>query len=497
MLRDEQVQPTLPTATGDFTGQDPATMEQMFNPSRQEPPQGMPRGEKTMVAGNGDVPLPSRGDPQTTPDMPERRDPGAEVTGLVKPDDTRYKDPQNLLMGNVIMGGMLPWAQAAADVASGRVPPEKFDDARMEHGRRLAELADEHADFVSAAQKTVPFLEGLGMGVMKPASTVAGTMARGAAVAAPQGGARGYSSGPVDEPSGSSKRAVAAVGGAATDAAIGAAGAGVAVVGSKIGSLVSESRALKRTEAEATKLDAEARATSAKTEASKVTAANDAARAKSMDKAYVAENKTIQADYAKHTAMPKGGLSRTWEENRKYFASDPTHVYDQMVEKGIDLEGMSKVLNLPSSVIVSRLAGKEIAKDTPLFKEMMEAHKTMQSFKERGLTAAKAKTSTGPSKEEIDRIVKNETRIRQQMLDEDAPVGTGKFKQDSVPEGTTAPKLNQKPAGGTGKPYNPPKNADPRSRAKNDNAPPVGGGTPDPNKPKKPRKTWPKNPGRM
>jgi hypothetical protein len=68
--------------------------------------------------------------------------------------------------------------------------------------------------------------------------------------------------------------------------------------------------------------------------------------------------------------------------------------------------------------------------------------------------------------------VSREVQRRQQMMDESQPVGTGKMKQDSVPEGTKAPKYPKAkaPAGE----FKPPKGKDPRVRAKNDNVPPAG-----------------------
>jgi hypothetical protein len=408
MLKDDElpkdVPPMLPGASpgepvyGDPNN--PGTMEQLFNPRNVPEPEMPAAGGRTAMAGKN-VPLPERGGVEDTSPMetvPARGE--RPMQGLVKTDDTRYKDPQNLLMGNVIMGGMLPWAQAAADVASGRVPKEKFDEVRMEHQRKLEELADQHPDFVSAAQKAVPFLEGLGMSMVKPASTVVGTMGRGAAVAAPGGAARGYSSGPVEEPSASSNRAAAAVGGAATDSAIGATGAAVpalvqggkTLIG-KVTSVVAERAARKAEGAAVKQLDGEATKVAGRKPLSPE-------EAKKADKEFTARTKQHEAklteDYKRHTAMPDKP-SKYWEENRKVFVADPVHAFNEAASSGADLAGMSKILNLPPAVIAARLGGKKIKIETPqqekLMNDIIDASESLNDFSKRGLKAPKAATA--------------------------------------------------------------------------------------------------------
>jgi hypothetical protein len=337
------------------------------------------------------------------------------MKGNIKPGDTRYKDPQNLIMGNAIMAGMLPWAQAAADVAAGRVPMEKFDEVRMEHQRRIEELKSQHPDFANAAEKAVPFLEGLGMGVMKPGKTIAGTMARGAAVTAPQGAARGYSSGPVEEPSGSTERAGRAVGGAVTDAAIGAGGAAVpalvqgakSLVG-KTTSLLAERAARKSEAAAAQKLDEEARTAADAVAVKKAgTAAKTAEtkRLKGLDKQYEArlktENDQISSQYKRYNEQPTGP-SQYWQENRAHFISDPIENFNRAAEHGVGLEGWARALNLPQSVILSRMSGKKVivpegSPHEKLFREMLEADRVGQEFTKRGLASGVSGSTSGPA----------------------------------------------------------------------------------------------------
>lgn len=445
-----EVTPMLPESEmGAVSGQDPETMEQLFNPNRTDPPQGMPPAGARTADASGNTPMPSQ-----RPPMPEQA-PGQQVGGLTNPDDTRYKDPQFIIMGNAIMGGMMPWAQAATDVAQGRVPMEDFDKARQEHERRIEELKEQHPDFTAAADKTVPFLTGLGMGALKPAKTVAGTMGRGAAASAPGGAARGYSSGPVEEPSASMDRGARALGGAATDAAIGAGGAAVpslvqgakSLVG-KATSIVAERGARKAEAAASKKLDDEAKAVAATSEQKKAGTAAKAAETKRMkqldkdfEKRTAAENDSITQAYQRHTSMPQG-TSKFAEENRKHFIADPTHAFKQIAEKGMGLEGMSKALNLPASVIVSRMSGKKLMLDTPaeekLFNEMLEADRVAREFTKRGLkvpeaakpaAAAKsaAKTATPKATPTAKKPAAPKTKARSNARSDDNPYGEGPY----------------------------------------------------------------------
>lgn len=417
-LRDEvrsSVPPMLPRGGPEpVSGQDPQSMEEIFRPEPDKLP--APKPMKVRTAAN-DVGFPERRSDavptmgqQATPDIPEKA-PGQQLTGLVKPDDSRYKDPQNLLMGNVLLGGSLPYIQAAADVAAGRVPSEQFDAARQEHERRINELKDQHPDFVSAAEKAMPFVEGALASIIKPAGTVAGTMARGAAVAAPQGAVRGYTSGPTEEPSISGERLGRAVGSGATDAALGAAGAslpalteGAKKIVGKATSIVAarsaerEAAALtRRTEAEAA---AKAQATkdkraasTAKGQATKLAKAQQAERATAATARLEIENKQIATDYARHIASPKT-INPHAQENRSYLMSDPIHVFNQTAEEGWGLEGLSKSTGLSPRAIVNRMSDvtKDLPTETPqqknLFAEMMDVDRTSREFKKRGLDAA-------------------------------------------------------------------------------------------------------------
>lgn len=400
MLKDDREIPAMLPTSG-VSDQDPESMEQLFNPNRTDPPQGTPPGGRMLAQSPGtssDV-----GDEAGAPPPTPERAPGAEIKSLVNPDDSRYQDPQNLLMGNVLTSGMLPWAQAASDVASGRVPVEKFDEVRMEHQRRLEELKEQHPDFVSAAEKAMPFLEGLGMGALKPAKTVAGTIARGAATAAPQGAARGYTSGPVEEPSGSGKRAVGAVGGAATDAAIGAAGASVPALIGGAKSLIGKVTSVRAERAAAT---AEAAKATAEGEKKAATAAKAAKTRdlKAKDKEFEArlgeENTHLTEQFQRHSAAP-ANVSQHWEQNRKGFIADPEHAFREIAKNGWGLEGFSRAMNLPQRAILERMAGKSLKINTPgeekLIREMLHVDQIGKQFTARGLTLPKAKADAPPA----------------------------------------------------------------------------------------------------
>jgi hypothetical protein len=390
-------------------------MEDVFNPRPEPLPTPPPVKVRTAQAA---------ADPSTLtdqnlitpagPDLPEKA-PGQNLAGLVSPDDTRYKDSQNLLVANVLTGGMLPWIQATADVASGRVKSDDFDKVRQEHERRLDELTEQHPDFVAAAENAMPFVTGMMAGFMKPGKTIAGSMGKGAAVAAPQGAAQGYSSGPTEEPSVSGERVGRAVGRGAVTAAIGSAGAAVPSLIGKATSMVAERTARKTQEAASKKLADDAATADAAARGKKTAATDKAATTrlnKQRDKEFQAamdvENKTLATDFQRYTSMPKAP-SKFWQDNRKVFAQDPVGTFYEAAEKGIGMEGLARSLNLPPRVIVDRIAGKKLNLDNEaaerLFKEGFEVDRVTREFQKRGLsvpdaaaskpaeTAAKAATS--------------------------------------------------------------------------------------------------------
>jgi len=330
-----------------------------------------------------------------------------KAQGLISPDDSRYQDPQNLLVGNVLTGGMLPWIQATADVASGRVPQDRFDEARQEHARRLEELKQQHPEFVAAAEKAMPFLEGLGLSVMKPASTVAGTMARGAAAALPQGVAHGYSSGPIEEPSASGERTGRAVGQGAIDASIGAAGASVPAIVSGARSLIGKTTTFVAERAAQRTADAEARRSAAAAESAaqakidKKTASTQKAQTTKLKKKQdiefkanqEAENKQLMADYQRYTAQPQAPAP-DWEANRKLLMQDPVGMFNKAAEGGWGLEGLARGVNMSPAAVYNRMTGVKIKYDTAqqeqLYREGAQLADTITLFKKRGLSVGSA-----------------------------------------------------------------------------------------------------------
>ncbi len=387
----DETAPILPDPTNNAVvpeSSSPPDVEDMFNPS----PAPLPRSKPMRVeVAEAAPPMPTRSD--AVRNSGQTTEPAPTAT-IVPQDDSRYQDPSNIIIGDVILGGTLPWLQAASDLAAGRITGEQFDAARMEHQTRIRALRDQHPEFVSAAEKAVPFLTGLGIGIMKPASTVAGTVARGAAATVPQGAAKGFTSGPVEEPSLSAERGAGAVGGAATNMAIGAAGAAAPAIASqakgligKTVSIIANRRAAKAEEAAAKRLDEQAAAASASDRRAQRMGESMKLRMKQQE----AENESIIADYQRYTRMPPEGTSKYWDENRKAFIADPVNTFYLAAERGMGIDGLAKTLNLPPSVVVARLAGKDIHIKTPgdeqLFKSMEDVNRVMKEFKSRGLKA--------------------------------------------------------------------------------------------------------------
>lgn len=425
-LRDEirqmPIEAAMPMARGEpiFPDpHDPETMEDVFRP-RPDPLQQPPPMKVRQAANDTGIrsvrsdAVPNSGQPAEPP-MPEagERPRGAEQaqpTALINPDDTRYKDPQNLLIADVITAGSLPWIQAAADVAAGRVPSDQFDAARQEHAQRLQALRDEHPEFVSAAQKAMPFLEGLGMSLMKPAKTMVGTMARGAGVTAPQGAVRGYTGGPIEEPSASTERTARAVGGAAKESALGAAGATVPSIVGGAKSMATTALAAraerKSQETMARKADAERSSTERNQRATEARERN----AKAEGERIKDENRQLTEQYAKLRTAPKK-VSQHWQENRAQFGKDPANAFEQAAEQKLNLEQFAGALNLPPRVVVNRLSKADFPLDTPekrkLYNEMLDVDNVWREVEKRGLkpktpaasTKSAAKAATGAASE--------------------------------------------------------------------------------------------------
>lgn len=452
------VLPTKPEQSGIMPDAfDPGSMDDMMMDREEDttPQQPDPMAQKVMVAdASGQVPLPARAPEMGTPDAQAPGTPPPVPTkspfDLVPKNDSRYQDPQNLLVADVFLGGLLPWLQAGADLAAGRITADEFDATRQEHQYRIQDLRNQHAPFVSAAEKAMPFISGVlgGAGI--------GGVARGVGIATGQGAAQGYTSGPVEEPSLSGNRAGAAVGGAVTAGGIAAMGAGAARgVMKGVGAV--QGRMAQKAE-EAAKQTAEtAAASKARLETQKQTQAE---RAKQQDEQRVTE-------FPQYNAMPKK-FSKHFEENRRSFAKDPVGMFKFMADQHPTVEGMASALKMPPSVIVQRMIPK-LGDITPrtvgekhLYDDIRRVYEARDAYIRSGKAApepkvpgeGKAKTNakTKPpftesqfrsfqkspagkrSKQEI------EANTRKQQLDADAEELKRRYNPGPVPRGGKNPK---------------------------------------------------------
>lgn len=323
---------------------------ELFGP-KPEAPAGPPPQKVTVADASGGVPpMPSQR-PADAPLQSEGEVQAAQPQSLLKPNDSRYGDEQNIILQYVITQGGLPWLQAATDVAAGRVSPEQFEQIRVEHSKRIEEIVQRHPEFVDAAQKAVPFLSGLGMGILKPAASVAGTVARGVGAGAVVGAVQGYTGGDPETPSLSRERAVNAVSGAARGGALGAAGAGVAegVRGAVKGAReVGRMRASDRAEREA------ADAAEARREAARQRAQQKRDQVKAD-----AERQSNLARRFEEFKKPPVSPHETWSKVRETFNSDPGRVWrDFTSARGswpVTLDELSRATNLPKAVLAKKL----------------------------------------------------------------------------------------------------------------------------------------------
>lgn len=327
----------------------PDDLENQLLSPKPETPAGPPP-QKVMVAdASGGV-----------PPMPEQRPAGGSSpdvqaeepapTGLVDPQDSRYGDEKWVVMNYVLTQGGLPWLQAAYDVASGRVPPEQFDEVRTQHSKRIEEIMQRHTDFTQAAQKAMPFVAGLGLGLGKPASSVAGTIARGVGTGAGLGAVQGFTSGDPEKPTLSKERLRNAGEGAAAGGLLGGVG-GAAAAGARgvvkgvreVGRMRSEERA--------------GREAADQVEARR-SAARDRATAKRDE---VQQTQKQQADlsgsFRQYQKIP-GSPAADWKQKRRLFEKDPArlvNVYDKQISDG-SLSDFAHHVNLPQSVVAARLS---------------------------------------------------------------------------------------------------------------------------------------------
>lgn len=373
---------------------DPSDVEGEFN-SEPQPNAGqpIPRGLTTPVEladASGSVPLPERSPAVSenldTPPMPERgeRAPGFNAGPLVPANDSRYQDKSNIVIADVVMGGALPWIQAVADIALGRAPIERFDDVRREHEERIEALKSENPALVGAAENALPFLQGLGLGMMKPARTVAGAVGRGAAVGGATGAVQGATGGDPAEPTLSSERLAGAVGGAAKGAALGAVGSALPAGVAKGQEALAGRAAAKAT------ADATAKAT-AQTEAA--AKAKKAAKDKAaLIKQRATEEKTRDDQLLsrfKSFRQVTGEPNKAWKENRRTLSADPQLAFRRQAGFEPSLESFSKMTNLPPVAIMQRLYGKGIKPETPgemrLWDQLSEVDQAWQAARRRGV----------------------------------------------------------------------------------------------------------------
>jgi len=401
----EDLPPPLPTRQDSGVMPDymaPDDMEnQLLGPKPEQP--APPPPQKVMVAdASGSVatpdtapPLPARDPRQEAPlANPEPAASGQPNFKFVKPDDSRYLDEQWLIMNYVLTAGALPWMQATTDVAAGRVPPEQFDEVRKEHSLRTEEIIQKHPEFVQAAQKAAPFISGLGLGIMKPAGTIAGTVARGMGAGATIGAVQGFTGGDPNEPTLSRERAVGAAEGAVTGGVMGAAGAGAAAAGRgivkgarEVGRLRSQDRANREA----------SDAADARREAARSRAASRQDELKQAQSRQTELADSFQ-QYKKVPSRP----APDWQKKRALFQKDPGRLVDKYYEQVPDgnLRDFSQHLNLPQAVIAQKLSKFDFNPMTPgkirLVQDVDKILQAKTAFQAQAKATKTAKTPAAP-----------------------------------------------------------------------------------------------------
>lgn len=400
----------------------PDDLEKSILPKPEQPAAPLPMQVRTADA-SGAVPIPEKrpaepapldmegASPQTPPDETG----GAPAGPLVNPNDSRYGDDHWLVMNYVLTQGALPWLQAASDVASGKVPPEDFDKVRIEHSKRVQAVVDAHPDFVEAAQKAVPLLEGLGISIFKPAASVAGTVARGAGAGAVTGAVQGGTSGDPETPTLSSERASAALQGGAEGAVLGAAGAAGAEAGKGI---VKGAKAVSA--GKATDTAARNAADQAETRKQAVRDKAQARRDEAKQKSATTERQA--GEFLEYKKVP-GQPGQNWKHNRELFEKDPTALlnhYSQNVTNP-SLAGFSREVNLPQAVVAARLNKFDLNANTQsLVSIQSDITKVMAA---RDAFRARAATTKEPPQrvQRTEDVVKPSAPQREKMIPDQTP----------------------------------------------------------------------------
>lgn len=385
----------------------PPDVEDIFN-ERPEPFKDPRRPTRVEYAdASGSVPLPTRApdasqirdDPEAVP-MPERgeRSPNMFKGPLIQPNDSRYVDTTNVIVADTILGGLLPWVQAVADVATGRVPVEQMDAARMEHEKRIEELKSGHPNVVSAAEKAMPFLSGLGLGIMKPARTVAGTVGRGMAVGGVEGAVQGFTSGDPEMSSADPDRLTNAVAGGATSAVLGGFGASLPAAAAEGKAMLGRRAARIEREDAAAAASEKRRLAAEKRQATK--AANE--RRKALEESERKRDDQLVSRFESYREVTGTPVER-WKQNRESLNTQPEAVFKAQAARNATLDDFSRMVNLPPVAILQKLRGKEIKLETPqersLYKQLEEVEESWQAVRRRGTKVepnAPASPNAGP-----------------------------------------------------------------------------------------------------
>lgn len=370
----------------------PSDVEEIFKDPREGLPQPKPMQVRTADA-SGNVPVPmrapemsqNRDGSEESPPLPERGERSEQMFKgpLVSPNDSRYSDVNNLIVGDVITGGALPWIQAVADLASGRIPIEQFDAARQEHERRIEEIKAGHSNVVQAAEKALPLLSGLGIGMLKPAKTIAGTVGRGMAVGGAEGFVQGATSGPIEEPTLSGERVGRGVGGAAEGAAL--SGFGAALPG---GTKEAKDMLGRRAERIAREDEAAARAAARRASAAKSKQTRETRlRQKQMEEANKIKDDRLVERFESYRTVP-GRPVKDWKEKRSLLNEHPEIIFKAQAKMNPDVADFAKQVNLPPVAILNKLRGAKINVETPqekiLQQQLLEIDESWQAVRRRG-----------------------------------------------------------------------------------------------------------------
>lgn len=384
----------------------PQDMEENFEDFPQQPFKDprQPTQVRVAAAGRG-VPVPAKApemsenlDAEAVPPMPERgeRSPNMQQGPLVQQQDSRYQDVTNVIMADVITGGLLPWIQASADVATGRVPVERFDEARMEHEKRIEELKAGHQNIVSGAEKAMPFLSGLGIGLLKPARTVVGTAGRAAAVGGAEGAVQGFTGADPELASTDPKRLEGAVAQSAQSAVLGAVGGALPGAASAGKGMVDRRAARVAAEDEQARKFAERQARAQKAKQTKQTRERQkqlAADEQRRDDQLISRFESYR--------NPLGEPTKRWKENRNILNEHPEHAFREQARRDATLESFSRNTNLSPVSLLQKLRGKDLPRTTPqersLYQQLQEVDESWQAVRRRGTGVKNATDAAEPT----------------------------------------------------------------------------------------------------